>query len=118
MTTEGTTGAITGMTNEIVGGVKVGAAARCSNAKSSPAWYSTQWTGLSLSISAHGIPSIISGIGAAFVSSGHTYAAMAIPDVRTVMASMQAISRQNDEKKWRIVDWQLSSGASMSSILS
>jgi hypothetical protein len=102
VTTGGTTGAKTGMTNEIVGGVRVGADARCSNASSSPAWYSAQWTGFSLSISAQGIPSIISGIGAASASSGHTYAAMAIPDVRTVMASMQAISRQNDEKKWRI----------------
>lgn len=51
-----------------------------------------------MSIPAQGIPCIINGIGA-LVNPGHTYAAMAIPDVRTVMTSMQAISRQNDEKK-------------------
>lgn len=54
-----------------------------------------------MSIPAQGIPSIISGM-AGFASSGQTYAAMAIPDVRTVMSSTLAMSLQNDEKKQRI----------------
>ncbi|WP_194725320.1 hypothetical protein [Noviherbaspirillum malthae] len=89
------------MTNEMVDGASVGVAARCSNANWSPDTASAQWTGFSLSISAHGIPSIISGM-AGFASSGHTYAAMAIPEVRNVMRRTVAISLPNDEKNLRI----------------
>ncbi|WP_156396753.1 hypothetical protein [Noviherbaspirillum sp. Root189] len=89
------------MTNEMVGGLSVGGVAKCSNANLSPTCASTQWTGFSLSISAQGIPSIISGM-VGFASSGHTYAAMAIPEVRNVMRRTVAISLPNDDNNLRI----------------
>jgi hypothetical protein len=96
----GTIGGLAGMTDETVGAVSTGAAAS-SCASFSPIWYSAHNTGFSLSISAHGIPSIIAGMGPV-ISAGHRYAAMAILEVRIVISNMQAISRANDEKKVRI----------------
>ena len=43
----------------------------------------------------------ISSTGAG-VNCGHMYAAIAIPEVSTVMTRMEAISRQKDEKVWRM----------------
>jgi hypothetical protein len=94
------------MTNEAKTGVSAGATAKCSSASWAPDWNSAQWTGFTLSISAHGTASVaismtISSTGAG-VSCGHAYAAIAIPEVRMVMTKKQAISRQKDETERRM----------------
>lgn len=90
------------MTKETVSGARLGAGAWCSSASCAPDWNSAQCTGFSLSISAQGMPSMTnSGAGAIC---GHRYAAMAIPEVRTVMTRKHAIRRQMDENEWRIGD--------------
>lgn len=90
--TAGTTREAAGRTRATAIGVKAGGAAKCSSANWSPDWNSAQCTGFSLSVSAHGTSMAIS-ILVAGASCGQTYAAIAIPEARTLMTRKHATKR-------------------------